>query len=196
MVKIKKWNQFSNQNYTASIPVTKLKNYVMKGVADYLYAYGLGKSIKSLIKYDIIPFDLLNKTEQYANFEKCLKKQYVSKKYFLSNVPIGDKLYDFNIIFDGFYRYYFFGVFGIISILGVNEVKKRIPYLSDLMVFLTDLPTLTGDYNTDLLLYKDFYIKMKDKSAPLKEVGLLIGTRFYEECIELQKLNKKELYGD
>lgn len=42
----------------------------------------------------------------------------------------------------------------------------------------------------DILLYESFNKKMKDKAAPLK--GLLIGTRFRNEYLSLQKINDKE----
>ena len=54
------------------------------------------------------------------------------------------------------------------------------------------MPLLTGNYEKDILLYNLFNQKMKDRAAPLKEVGLLIATRFRNEYLNLQKINDKE----
>jgi hypothetical protein len=193
--KVKKFNQFVNENYINILSTSTMKRYVIKGVSEYIHAYlGLGKTVKSLIKYNDIPFELLSKTEQYADFEKMLFKNY-GKKGYLDNIPIGDIKKDISPCFHGnakYYRYYFFGVFGIISIFGVDEVKLRIPYYNKLINFLEELPSLTGDYEKDILLYDSFSQKMRDKAAPLKEVGLLISTRFLTEYINLQKINDSE----
>jgi hypothetical protein len=193
--KVKNWKQFLNENYINTITNDMMKKYIIKGVADYLNAYsGIRKTIKSQIDYNNIPFQLLSKTEQYADFEKMLLKQY-GKNGSLINIPINNIREDFSPCFYGngkFNRYKFFGVLGIISIFGVDETKIRIPYYEKLIKFLKELPPLTGDYEKDILLYKSFNQKMKDKAAPLKEVGLLIATRFRDEYLNLQKINDKE----
>jgi len=192
--KVLKWKQFLNESVN-NISVDTMKRYLLKGITNYLYAHKLGKNIKSLINHNDIPYILLAKTVQYADFEKMLLSKY-GKKGYLRNVPIGDFFKDFSTCFYGYYKYYFFGVFGIISILGIDEIKTRIPYFNNLMDFLNELPELTGNYEKDILLYDSFNKKMKDKAAPLKEVGLLIGTRFRDEFINLVKMNDKELYGE
>ena len=190
--RVKNFKQYVNENENNT---NIMKKYVLKGVAEYLNAYsGLGGNIKKLIKYDDIPFNLLKKTEQYREFEKSTLKKYTKKGY-IDNVPIGNKLKNYSPVFSDYYKYYFYGVFGMISIFGVDEVKKRIPYYNNLISFLNELPELTGDYENGLLLYDSFNNKMKDKSAPLKEVGLLLGTRFRDEYINLQKINDRELYS-
>lgn len=171
---IKKFEQFNKMN--------KLRSNLNKGIKEYLNLFDLNKEIKSMIDYNDVPFNLLSKTEDYAFFEKNLNKD-VKKRFTTVFYNTGN-------------RYIFFEVFGIISILGFEKVKSKIPILDDLIHLLKELPNLTGEYDKDLILYSKFNKMMKKtnnrKDSPildkLTEVRLLVGTRFLDEILKLKEL--------
>lgn len=172
------FNNFNSNN--------KFRNYIYKGISDYLNVWNIKRNIKKMVLIDKLPIELINKLYNYQLFEK-----EILNKYKTNSLPY--LLIDNNKIYFSPYfkygKYKIFGLFGIINIFGEKEVEKRIPIYKDMLIELENIPELEGDFNNKCKLYYDFNIKLKRKDSPTKDMFLLLTTRFMDEIQKLIDLN-------
>jgi hypothetical protein len=159
------------------------KNMILSSLKDKLGAYGkLPKEIKNLVKFDQIPMDVYQKISDYYEVEKTLPGDTYMEFCGQKLKSIG-KGVDNNL----------FGFLGFIELIGVDKFDRynTIDLYNGMLGEIRSLPDIK---NSDDVIrdYNIFRKTIRGKHSPLRNLVLVITSRFQDEYMYYSHLVNKE----
>lgn len=175
-------DRFKNLLLNESVDRT-FKNKILSSLKDKLGTYGkLPKEIKNLVKFDQIPMDVYQKISDYYEVEKTLPDDTYMEFCNQKLKSIGKGI-DRDL----------FGFLGFIELIGVDKFDRynTIDLYNGMLDEIRGLPDIK---NSDDVIrdYNIFRKTIRGKYSPLRNLALVITSRFRDEYMYYSRLINRE----